>query len=804
MTNITRFNFSNDKQITAQKADNINDFLWIAFAKNANGNCIIEKTGKFKPSQTYYSLNREVEEVTAMDLDSSNIYVTYNDSSLLGERLSKTNPLTSTTEISKGSYIESPVDILVNSTDLWVLLPGSVSGENAKLLKYNTSGTFQQEIDLAKSGSTVFNAQSMSIVSGGDIWIATYTSPTTLVRVFEVSTDVYDFTVQTQPINFASKIVSFNPLIFITDTIPAKIIKTDITDPENPTYESATLVGINNATDAQLNSDNTYIYIAGDTGQVVKVLISDLSDQTIIDVSDTDDLITLERNNNFGITYAGTDNEIGELYVIDERSTFKLDSDFHVLAPIDFQINSSFYITSNFKIDSDFTVLAETTFNISTDFKCKTAEVDDIEPIGLPDYKVFVDSVELGDTDLVLDSINITHTIAQESRATFRLSRKHDQLNTTLDGNTVSITNKNSVKITIDGKTEFEGNVSRVRGIYEERDEFVQVEALAPEKTNSFNNITMSLPGLNNRLSLYDVLMETPDIYNPVIDPENEENPKKFLGIRVNLGEKTTQQVSRTVEFDSFGSIAEAIQNGDFNPLQNWTYFWSPTVRKLVQADLGETQAITFFYIGTSLSPVGNDLWDLTNARHKRQRIYEDKVVELGNYEVGEAPFNTVGVPRSGKLISKFRWVDESNGLYSIKDASFNFEDFAKQVADLEFEALKNINGEILPETSCSLTMTIDAYLFYQISLLTRIKIDNTTEANIYKNQNGFPVSVKSITITSSDRKVSIQADNLKSASELEVINSQFPDPDDDEFNQPERRILIALKTDISTRLQVE
>jgi hypothetical protein len=195
MTQINRFEYSGDKKITAQIADEIDDFLWISFAQNSDGNCIIEKEAKFTPIQTYYSLERAVTEVNAMDLDSSNLYVAYNDSSLLGEIISKTNPITSTIDISIPIGINEPsIDVKIDGSDLWFLIPGDISGENAKLLKYNTSGVLQQTVDLIKTGLTIINAKSMAIDSNNNIWIATYTNPATIVRVFEISGGLYDFT----------------------------------------------------------------------------------------------------------------------------------------------------------------------------------------------------------------------------------------------------------------------------------------------------------------------------------------------------------------------------------------------------------------------------------------------------------------------------------------------------------------------------------------------------------------------------------------------------------------------------------
>lgn len=612
--------------------------------------------------------------------------------------------------------------------------------------------------------------------------------------------------------SFANKIISINPLIFVTGVLTPEIVKVDTTDPQNLTWEIQVITGITNAQDVTIDSSGSYVYVAGTSGLISKINISDLTDQTLLDLNDTDNIETIQSNINFGLIYAGTENTVGELYVIDNRDAFTLDSNFNALSEEVFPIEANFNIVDNFIINSNFNVLADTRFNINSDFKCLTKEivplnpispVDDIIPINLEDFQVFLNSVELENTDLILNSISIVHSVSEESRASFQLSRKHDQLDTTLEGVSSQITNQNVVEIKIKGNTEFLGKVSELDCRYDNDREYIIVNALADEKENKFNTVKVSLPGINTRLSIYDVLIQNPVIFNPYIDSTNEDSPKKFKGIRVDLGLEIKQSLSKWTIFDSSGSIAEKIKEGTFNPLQNWTYFWSPTVRKLGTVGLGETVAIHFFYIGTSLAPVSEDLWDLTRARHWRQRIRDDIETELGVYEVGEAPFKEISV-RNGLLLPKPRLVDETDGLYSVTDAGYNFIDYATTIADLEYENLKNISGEILPDTSCSFNLTTDSYLYYNISLLTRMNVDNTSQSNIYNNLNGFPVSVKSITITSSDRKVSIQADNIKSTKELEVINAQFPDEDDEEYNTEEKRIRIATKTDMRTRLKVE
>ena len=125
-------------------------------------------------------------------------------------------------------------------------------------------------------------------------------------------------------------------------------------------------------------------------------------------------------------------------------------------------------------------------------------------------------------------------------------------------------------------------------------------------------------------------------------------------------------------------------------------------------------------------------------------------------------------------------------------------DEYVKEVIDLEYQKILNINGDILPQTRCQMTTTIDALLYYDLNILTRLNIDNTTSPNIYKNQNGFPVSIKSYTINSNTMSVSLTCDNLKSNKELEAIDGQFPDEDEDRFNTEGYSIKVYTKFDLA------
>lgn len=194
---IRRFSYSDNKKITALKKQVDDSFLWIAFAQDSDGICFLEKQSVFSPDQTFFSLERLVEKIVKIDSDSSFIYLAYQDSTLLGEIISVNNPLTNTTEIDILSGLEEfPIDVKVNGSDLWFLLPGIISGSNASLLRYDTDGNYVETVDLGQSGRIVTDAVSMVIDSNGDIEIVTDTSPATTVRVFELSGGGFDYSIQ--------------------------------------------------------------------------------------------------------------------------------------------------------------------------------------------------------------------------------------------------------------------------------------------------------------------------------------------------------------------------------------------------------------------------------------------------------------------------------------------------------------------------------------------------------------------------------------------------------------------------------
>jgi len=182
--------------ITAQAVDDSSETMWIAYSQNSDGDCVIKKVSAFDPSQVFYSIDIAVTEITDMVISDTFLYLAYNDTTLIGARYSLINPLTTSTDFDRVVGIsETPVAVVVDGSELFYLMPGNTSGNNSKVIKFSTSGFFDQTIDLLKSGNIVTDSSSFTVDSNSDLWVGTNTSPANLVRVYDTGGDIWDFTI---------------------------------------------------------------------------------------------------------------------------------------------------------------------------------------------------------------------------------------------------------------------------------------------------------------------------------------------------------------------------------------------------------------------------------------------------------------------------------------------------------------------------------------------------------------------------------------------------------------------------------
>ena len=195
MTNIRRITYTEPtpSAFVVNESDNT---IWIGFGVSS-GVCTIKKLSATQPDQVYYNLSRSVSGINAFALSTTYLYVAYNDATIFGERIALSNPLTTFTTIDYPVGVnEAPIKVVVdNLGNIWYLTPGVASGENAKLIRYDSSFVFQEIIDLNSSGNIVTDATDIVVDSNGDLRIVTNTDPATLVRVYD--SGGYTYTVTT-------------------------------------------------------------------------------------------------------------------------------------------------------------------------------------------------------------------------------------------------------------------------------------------------------------------------------------------------------------------------------------------------------------------------------------------------------------------------------------------------------------------------------------------------------------------------------------------------------------------------------
>lgn len=415
------------------------------------------------------------------------------------------------------------------------------------------------------------------------------------------------------------------------------------------------------------------------------------------------------------------------------------------------------------------------------------------------EFKVYIDNVEA--TDVILNSITVHHQVDTDSYGNFTLARKHDKLDYTLSNLNRPILNNQEVRIEFDGVILFQGDIEKIDA--DSSSETVKITAkdyvsdLEEEKRYRYVNIVnLPIPSITERLHPYHVLLNNISIYNPVIATDEElrltedydywyntkglsdydalvkvrRTPPVYKGIRVNLGTEEKENIIRQY-LDTYFTGNEFVTK-TFD--QNWTYFFRVCVTNAI------TGATTIgAYIGTSLISVGSDVLyfppDSAAAIWHRQRIYDNTKTELGYYTVGTSPFKEISCA-NGRFISAYKYEDREDGMYSVKGESYDNVNYAKKIAQIEYKKLLSIDETtILPQTSATLELTLDGYLYYPIRLLTKVNIVNTAQADIYNNSNGFPLSIKTIDINASTMKVSIQADNKKSDFELQQLDEEYP-----------------------------
>jgi len=154
----------------------------------------------------------------------------------------------------------------------------------------------------------------------------------------------------------------------------------------------------------------------------------------------------------------------------------------------------------------------------------------------------------------------------------------------------------------------------------------------------------------------------------------------------------------------------------------------------------------------------------------------KDTDEDLDDITVGSGlPTRTHYLNYYGKKETNNRWEEEQreNDVYlvSVTEESYDYTTYATDLANFELSQ----NNQL--QTEADISMLLDAFNYYNISLENRINLVNTIDSNIYKNNNGFPLNIDRIEINCATRTVNLSLSNygkswyVKTASAISNYN---------------------------------
>lgn len=317
-------------------------------------------------------------------------------------------------------------------------------------------------------------------------------------------------------------------------------------------------------------------------------------------------------------------------------------------------------------------------------------------------------------------------------------------------------------------------------------------EYLRFQKIENGNVKTLSLCGLNIQRHPYDVIIDNINLNKYL------ENYVETYDVK--LGKKVTQQWTHQLvgltgknpvntEGELIGVPVEITQNREAvladEQLQNLSVFGFQNFYR----QFGTIHRGTYF-VGEDVSPLYGlgvvETNGFESVLFEGYWIYQylgiDKNEDLDSIIVGSGTVKkTLYLTEYGKQINNSYWEvrkdEESiptngivgtppgdrpgnwdsyhdNWIYEIVDSSYDYTDYAEDAAKFELSH----NNKLLTEANA--TILLDAYEYYNLSFKDLINFNNTIEADIYNNNNGFPLNISSITIDCSTRQVTMNLSN--------------------------------------------
>jgi hypothetical protein len=328
-------------------------------------------------------------------------------------------------------------------------------------------------------------------------------------------------------LSYASKIISYNPLIIVSNTSPVTVSFVDVSSPDTPVYTMYTYAGCNNALDVVYNASLGKIYVACSDGIILEINASTPTSYIINNTGAVGNLTSLAVLSSFLEVFGGTDYNLGEIVSMYEGSAAQIVCDIRASQVINSIVGTNIHTVNGAMVSTDIRCSALVNSSIGCDIRCIDEAFADlsITPISRPDFHVFIDDTELTGEDVQLSSIEITHTADEKSQATFILARKHDNVNYLLNpdgsqGAYVPILGSHTVKITIAGHEEFGYDTPAYIWDIDTKSANEEVKIVAYSqlpKQDERSTVTLSIPAINDKLHVYHALIDNPEINNPIL-----------------------------------------------------------------------------------------------------------------------------------------------------------------------------------------------------------------------------------------------------------------------------------------------
>ena len=160
----SNYTFSGEQKITASFVTG--NYIWIAFYGVSNI-CALFQSSVFNPNLVSWDLDVTADEIKSIIEDATYLYLSVDDATNIGAKVHKTTPAV-TYFVKNVGITEESIDLTRDTTYIYFLTPGNISGVNSKIAKYNLSTrAFVEIIDL----TTVTNAAKIDIDNAGTLWV---------------------------------------------------------------------------------------------------------------------------------------------------------------------------------------------------------------------------------------------------------------------------------------------------------------------------------------------------------------------------------------------------------------------------------------------------------------------------------------------------------------------------------------------------------------------------------------------------------------------------------------------------------